>query len=433
MNSVARKRGNGKIKVMQRREALREALGMFSLEDIDVKVSLIQSLIPLGLEHVKEELQKEVFKLAGEARKHGKVNTRWGRQGGSIYLSDQKVPLDVPRVRNKLTKKEVSLETYHKFQSPYTCERQLFLKLLYGLSTHNYKEATELAPEVFGISASSVSRRFRRWSAKYLQELMSRRLEEYDLVALFIDGKVYARQGLVIILGITMEGRKIVLGIEQMNTENSRCVGQCLEKLINRGLRYEEGLLVIVDGSKGIITAVRKKLAGYALIQRCQQHKKENIVSYLPKEEQKVWRMRLSQAYNLESFQEARRELEKLCRQLEILNPSAAQSMREGMSETLTLHRLGLKKQLGLSFSSTNCIESVLSQLGRYTNKVSRWRNGRHIQEWAAAGLLQIEPKLRKVKGWRYLPFLRERLRAELKLEQKEQAVTKEEFVGVRV
>lgn len=125
---------------------------------------------------------------------------------------------------------------------------------------------------------------------------------------------------------------------------------------------------------------------------------------------QKAIRLRLSQAYDQATYAQAKAALLNIAGDLDNINPSAASSLREGFEETLTLHRLGLNKELARSFTSTNCIESVMSQIGQYTDKVDRWRNGRHIQEWVASGLIQIEPKLHKVNGWRYLTLLRERI-----------------------
>jgi transposase-like protein len=430
MERLAWKRRKSKIRVIEKREALSARVAGLETAEPDIRVSLIQALIPLGLKQVNEELQAEVMKLAGQRGKHGKMNRRWGSQGGSVYLSDQKVPLKVPRVRNKPNNLEIPLETYYKFQAPYESDKQVFLKLLNGISTHRYRECAALAPEVFGLSASSVSRKFRRWSAGYLKRLMNRRLDRYDFVAVYIDGKAYAREGLVIALGVTLTGDKIILGLEQMNTENSTSVGQFIEKLISRGLSYEQGLLVVVDGSRGIIKAVREKLARYMLIQRCRQHKKENVVSYLPLGQQKLWRVRMEQAYGMTSCQEAASALSRLHKELAVINPSAAASLHEGLMETLTLHRLGLQDEL-YSLASTNGIESLLSNLGQYTDKVDRWRNGRHIQEWAAAGLLHIEPRLRKLMGYRYLPELRERLQKILNLRPKSDLVVERELVSV--
>ncbi len=410
MYSITRKRGLGKVKVAKRKEALKELMELGGINDVDVKVSLIQALIPVGLEKVSVLLQDEVLRLAGAPRKHGKINTRWGSQGGSVYLLDQKLPIDVPRVRNKLMNTEIALESYQKLQEPHKLDEQLFLKLLNGLSTHNYRESAELAPEVFGISASNVSKRFKRCGRAYLKKLLTRSLSEYDFIALFLDGKTYAKDGIVIALGITLEGRKVIVGMEQMNTENSRSVGQFFDKLIERGFKYEQGLLCVIDGAKGFTKAIEDKFKQHAFIQRCQQHKKENVVSYLAQGLQKTYRLRLAQSYEQVTYSQAKQALNAIAFELDKINPSAAVSLREGMEETLTLHRLGLFKELKRSFSSTNCIESVLSQVGQFTDKVDRWRNGRHIQEWVASSLMHIEPNLHKVNGWRHLKLLRERM-----------------------
>lgn len=416
MKSLAQKRRKWKVKVISKRKALEETMRIKEeIDDIDVKVGMIQALIPLGLEAVNENLQKEFVMLVGKKHARGKENMRWGSQGGSVYLSDQKVPLMVPRVRNKIRNAEVPLMFYQKMQEPYLDGEQAFKKLLNGLSTHNYQESAQLVPEVFGMSASSLSRRFKYATSAKLKELQERSLDKYDFVAVFVDGKRYADDGLMIALGITIEGQKKVLGIEQMSTENSRSTEQFFEKLIERGLCYEEGILFIVDGSKGIIKAIRKVFASYCAIQRCLYHKIENVVSYLPKGIQGIWRAKLRSAYKETRHEAARRALSKLQAELQDINPSAAASLDEGLEETLTLHRLELSAELGKSFSSTNCIESIMSRLGQYTDKVDRWRGGAHIQRWAAAGLLALEPRLQKVRGSRHLKLLKTKLREEVR------------------
>jgi transposase-like protein len=424
MKSLAQKRRKWKVKVVSKRKALKEAMRLGKeIDDIDVKVSAIQALIPLGLDAVNKNLQRELLTLVGKKHARGKENLRWGSQGGSVYLSDQKVPITVPRVRNKLRNIEVPLEFYQKMQEPYLDGEQAFKKLLNGLSTHNYQESAELMPEVFGISASSLSRRFKYATASKLRKLQERRLDNYGFVAIFIDGKRYADDGLMIALGITIEGQKIILGIEQMSTENHRSMEQFFEKLIARGLRHEEGLLFIVDGSKGIIKAVRKIFNAYCDIQRCLYHKIENVVSYLPKGMQGIWRAKLRSAYKQTKYEAAMNALNKLQAELNNINPSAAASLDEGLEETLTLQRLELSAELGKSFNSTNCIESVMSRLGQYTDKVDRWRGGAHIQRWAAAGLLALEPRLQRVRGSRHLNLLKTRLHEEVEKRLKKEAL----------
>ncbi len=421
MESIAGRKRKWKKKVTDRRKALEEMMKLKEIDDIDIKVSMIQALIPLGLEAVNENLQKEVMLLAGRKHAHGKENYRWGRQNGSVYLLDQKVPVTVPRVRNKLHNTEMPLAYYQKLQEPYKEDEQVFKKLLNGLSTHKYRESAELVPEVFGISASNLSRRFKYASYAKLKQLQERRLDKYDFIAIFIDGKRYADDGIMIALGIALDGKKIILGIEQMATENHRPVSRFFEKLIERGLRCEDGLLFIIDGSKGIEKAIHEVFPACAVIQRCHYHKIENVVSYLLKGIQGIWRAKLRAAYKNTAYEAAKRALTKLYDELYNINPSAASSLKEGLEETLTLHRLKLSAELGKSFSSTNCIESIMSQLGQYTDKVDRWRGGSHIQRWAASGLLAVEPRLQKIRGSRYLKLLRMKLQEEIKNRQKKE------------
>ena len=99
------------------------------------------------------------------------------------------------------------------------------------------------------------------------------------------------------------------------------------------------------------------------------------MVDYLPKHLQATWRRKLQRAYEKPSYAEAKAALERLKPELKLINVSALRSLEEGFEETLTLHRLGLFAELGVSFKTTNCIESLMALLSRYTDKVDRWRN----------------------------------------------------------
>ena len=159
-------------------------------------------------------------------------------------------------------------------------------------------------------------------------------------------------------------------------------------------------MLVVIDGSKGLRAAVRKVFHDKAIIQRCQWHKRENVVSYLPQSHQKAWRKKLQRAYEQPTYEAARQALERLKPELRLLNASAVNSLEEGLEETLTLHRLGLFNHLGKSFKTTNCIESIMSLVGQRTDKVDYWKNSSQKQRWVASALLMIEPSLRRVQGY---------------------------------
>jgi len=276
-------------------------------------VEVIQALLPL------------VVRLAGE-RRPGHV--RWGRQGGSVYLADQKLPIRVPRVRNRITGKELPLETYARLQRPRRADMGLLGRVLKGLSCRDYEECAEAVPEAFG-----------RASASKLRELWERRLEGLELVALVLDGKTFAEDTIVIALGITLGGQKVLLGFVQTGTENERVFG------------------------------------AHALMQRCQWHKRENVVNYLPKGKQAWIRRKLQAAYGQPTHEGARAALGRVRQELALMNHSAVRSLEEGLEETLTLHRLGVFPALGASLKTTNCLESLMALVGQRTDKVDRWRN----------------------------------------------------------
>ena len=414
---LRQRRKKSKVKIIMRRamESMPEGA-----KTIDGKAELIQMLIPLGLKAVHDELQEELRLLTGERYRHEEGPLRWGKQAGSIYLGDEKFRIEVPRVRDVKEGREVSLESYARFQRPRQIDEGVMKKVLLGLSCSRYEETARTIPEAFGLSRSTVSRRTIRASARKLQALMSRPLNQDDFVAVFMDGKSFAEDGMVLAVGITVQGEKRILGFVQAATEKESVMAEFFEKLVERGLNYREGLLCVVDGSKGLLAAIRRVFNGFALIQRCQWHKRENVVGYLPKGEQKKFRSKLQEAYEKPTYAEAKEALVKILKELRVLNQSAAASLEEGLEETLTLHRLGLFEKLGTSFKTTNVIESIQARLGQYTDKVDYWRNSDQKQRWVAAALCDLEPRLRRVKGMKYLPELRLAIQRELGIRKQE-------------
>jgi transposase-like protein len=385
---------------------------------IDTKVTLIQALIPLGLLHVEETLKQEVEQLAGAryAREGGEPGVvRYGKQPGSIYLADQKLGIEVPRVRNLHHNREIALRTYQQLQQPRAADQGVLQRILTGLSCREYERCAEAVPQAFGLSASTVSRRFIRASARKLQELNERSLKKYDFVALFLDGKTFADDTMVVALGVTLKGEKVVLGFVQTSTENGKTCGEFLEGLKARGLRYDQGLLVILDGGKGLHAAVEKVFDKAAAIQRCQWHKRENVMAYLGAGHQTAMRRKLQAAYNQATYEEAKTALKKLRSELSEINLSAVASLDEGFEETLTLHRLGLFEELGVSFKTTNCLESINGLIEQRTGKIDYWKNSDQKHRWLASALLDIEPRLRRVRGYKHLPALRRALQAHKK------------------
>ena len=409
----------GEVEVISREE--------YAEFDVDSKVEMIRALVPLGLMHIAEVLDDEVTGLAGEHYARKAATTRGRRHGsnpGTVGLAGQRVPIRVPRVRS-VTGGEIPLRSYEALSGDREVNDLLLKRVLYGISCRNYEAAAESIPGAIGLSSSTVSRGFIKASAAQLRELQERDLSGEDLVALFLDGKTFADATMVVALGITISGEKRFLGFVETDTENEKVLTPFLRSLLERGLDISQGLLVILDGGKGLRAAVKRAFRNRAVVHRCQWHKRENVVSYLSKSEQVQWRKRLQRAYNRPEYEEARAALEKLLGELEDRNQSAAGSLTEGLEETLTLHRLGVYAVLGRSFKTTNCLESVNALVEERCAKVDHWKNSSQRQRWLAAALVDIEPRLRKVIGYRHLLKLREAVKRELKLEKKTSGTSK--------
>ena len=387
--------------------------------EVDAKVELIRSLVPLGLMHVEEWLDAEVTALAGEryARKDASVGgRRHGRNPGTVGLAGQRVPIRVPRLRH-VAGSESPLRSYEALQGERAVNDLLLKRVLYGISCRNYEAAAEAIPGAIGLSGSTVSRTFIQARAATLREFQARDLSGEDVVAVVLDGKTFAEATMVIALGITLSGEQRFLGFVETDTENEQVLTPFLRSLVERGLDVSQGVLVILDGGKGLRSAVRKAFLDRALVHRCQWHKRENVVSDLAKREQAVWRQRLQRAYNRPVYTEALGALKALHRELEDRNQSAASSLAEGLDETLTLHRLGLYGVLGRSLKTTNGLESVKALVEERCAKVDHWQKSSPRHRWLATALLDIEPRLRKVMGYRHLPTLRAALKRELQID----------------
>jgi len=403
-----RKRCLGEIRVLRREE--------YGELELEAKVELIRGLIPLGLMHVQQLLDEEVQALAGARyeRDDGAPGMRYGSNPGTVRVAGQRVAIRVPRVRGK--RGELALRSYQALHGSGELDERLLRRVLYGISCRNYALAAEAIPGAIGLSSSSVSRAFVEASAAKLKEFQERELSGEQFVALLLDGKTFAQATMVVAMGVNASGDKRILGFVETHTENEKVLSAFLRSLLERGLDLSSGLLVVIDGGKGLRAAVRQVFQKRALVQRCVWHKRENVLSYLPKSEQASWRRRLQRAWERPTYAEAKAALSRLQRELEQRNQSAAASLAEGFEETLTLHRLGVYELLGQSFKTTNCIESVNALVEERCAKVDHWKSSNQRHRWLATALLDIEPRLRRVKGYQHLAKLQTALRRALNI-----------------
>jgi putative transposase len=360
-----------------------------------------------GLQLMELLMQAEVEELAGKRsqRQTDRAATRWGSERGYCVVMGQKVPVQRPRVRSH-EDKEIRLGSYELFHRGEPLNETVWEKLMLGLSTRHYGEAVRQFTEAYGLEKSAVSDHFIEASRAKLQEMIERRLDQLRLCALLIDATAFQGQQMVAALGIAQNGQKTILGIRQGATENATVVGERLGDLVSRGLDFSQPLLYVLDGGKALTAAVKKHAGEDAAIQRCQVHKRRNVLDHLAEEHKPTVAQRLNAAYALEDYAAAKQALERLHRELMDLNPSAARSLREGMEETLTVHRLRVPMQLRKTLASTNVIESAFSIVEQVCKNVKRWHGGDQRERWVGSGLLIAQQQFRRIIGYKQIPVL---------------------------
>jgi putative transposase len=366
-----------------------------------------------GLRLMDLLMQEEVRELVGERsqRQAERKANRWGSERGYCVVMGQKVPVERPRVRST-DDQEVRLGSYELFHRGEPLTETVWEKLMLGLSTRKYGQAVREFTEAYGLEKSAISEHFIEASREKLQGMMERRLDKTRLSALLIDATPFEGQQMVAALGIAQDGRKMILGLRQGATENATVVGELLGDLVTRGLDFSEPRLYVLDGGKALTAAVKKHAGESAAIQRCQVHKRRNVLDHLTDEHKPAVAKRLHAAYALEDHAAAMQALNALHRELMDINPSAARSLGEGMEETLTVHRLRVPMQLRKTLASTNVIESAFSIVEQVCKNVKRWHGGDQRERWVGSGLLVAQKQFRKVTGHKQIPALIRELEA---------------------
>jgi len=320
-----------------------------------VKQGLLAFSVGVGLEVFRTLLDEDVNTVVGERGgwNPDRVANRHGEQPSSITLGGRKVAVTRPRVRS----------------------------------------STRLA----------------------LSELMSKDLSELDICALFLDGEGVGDHTVVVALAVDSKGNKHPIGLREGSTENEAVCTALLSDLIERGLDFSNGILLVLDGGKGLRAAVRKVFGSLALVQRCRIHKQRNILKHLPDHMKAGVRNKLAKAWAERDPAKALSQLQQLAHFLDDRHPGAASSLREGMEETLTITRLGIPTGLSKTLSSTNTIESMISISRTTMRNVKRWRNGKMAERWVAAGMEVAAKQFRKVNGHKQIPVLTNALAAHAK------------------
>jgi putative transposase len=386
--------------------------------DVAVPEQVVVSMAEIAGSAMAAIFDEDAAALCGPEGRHNpdRAGYRHGSEAGSVTLGGRRVPVTRPRVRAADGSGELHLPSYDLFSSTEVLGRMALERMLAGLSSRRYRAGLEPAGAAVedaatATSKSAVSRRFVAATETALAELMSRDLSGLDLVAFMVDGVHFGESTCVVALGIDADGVKHPLGVEEGSTENATVVTDLITGLRDRGLDVSQPVLAVLDGAKALLRAV-KDVFDKPVIQRCQEHKVRNVKDKLPEKLRAVAEKRMRQAYHAESALKAEAELTELARELDKTHPGAAASLREGMTETLTVLRLAVPPTLARTLRSTNTIESMIEICREHSKNVKRWRDGTMALRWCAAGMAEAGKQFRRVNGHLHLPKLRDALGA---------------------
>jgi len=387
-------------------EALGELVGA-------AKEGLLALSVGVGLGVMAELMEEEVCEVVGPKGKHDRDRSavRHGHEDGEVTLGGRRVAVERPRVRTADGSEEVTLAIYQHFADRDPLTRLVLEQMLAGVSTRRLRRTREPVGEEVerqarSTSKSAVSREFVSRTRENLDALMGRRLDDVRLAVLMIDGIDLKGHTSIVALGISTDGVKIPLGLWEGSTENATVATALLSDLVDRGLDVEQGVLCVLDGAKALRKAVRDVLGVHTPMHRCVRHKERNVLGHLPERDRPAVKRRLRRAWAEADHDRALQQLRLLASELDRSHPGAAASLREGMEETLTITRLGVRGSLKRTLESTNPCESMIECVRRSSRNVKRWQSGDMALRWTAAGMLEAERQFRRIIGYRDLAKL---------------------------
>lgn len=381
--------------------------GLFDLEELmqGLELDMRSFATSAGLRVMKQLIDREVTVLAGKRHSQDTDINRWCHQRGSVIIGGQRQPIVWQRLRTR-DGKEVPVSSYKAFHRNDSRTKAVYDRLVAGVSCRDYAGTVESIVDGYGISRSVASREMIRATAKDLKELVERDLSTLDIQVVLVDGIRLAERLMIVAVGVSSGGNKHILGFREGATENSRVCIELLQDVVRRGLAVDHPMLIVLDGSTALRSAVDKFFGDNAVVQRCQQHKREDLKKYLPQNYHAEVERKLRAAYAMTTYDNAYQALRRLVNEVGRINVSAANSLEEGLEETLTMHRLELPEVLRKSFSTTNLIESAFSHSRRVMRNVKRWTNSEQAHRWMATALLAMEKRFRRMKGYRLMPML---------------------------
>jgi transposase-like protein len=347
--------------------------------------------------------------------------TRGGHTTGAVVLGGQRIGIKRPRARG-VEQGELLLPSYAWAAERDPLDAATLAAIAAGVSTRRYAGTLDELPppdEALSVSKSAVSRRFVALSQQQLDQWLSRSLKDIDLPVVMIDGIHFRDRVILVALGIDAKGNKHLLGLREGSTESTRVVRSLLSDLVERGLDADRARLWVIDGGKALRRAIVDCFGGTALVQRCQEHKRRNVLEHLPEQMQASVGRVLRDAWGNANAQLARKQLQRLAASLQAQHPGAAASLREGMEETLTVQGLGIAGALYRTLRTTNPIENLNGSIAHYTRNVKRWTDGQMTLRWVASALSDAGGRFRKLRGHRDMKLLLAALNSRIALTER--------------
>jgi putative transposase len=378
---------------------------------------LMAVAVEAGLATALAIMNEEADALCGawNARDPERDHERGGTTPTSVVMGGQRLPIRRPRVHGVAEGErcgEVGLVSYGIFAQGDLLGRVAVERMLAGVATRSFARAgdpigSKARKAASSTSKSAVSRRFVTGTKKALDELLGRDLSVLDAAVLMVDGVDFAGQMCVVALVVAADGTKVPVGLRLGDTENKTVVTALLADLVERGLDYSAGLLVVIDGAKALAAGVRSVFGDLAVVQRCQIHKRRNVKGHLPAKARDEVDARLRGAFADPDPDAGLRKAKRLAAELDKSYPDAAGSLREGLADMFTVRGLGIDGTLAKTLVCTNMIESMIGICRDTSGNVKRWRDeGDMRRRWCAAGLLEAERKFRRLRGHRQMPQL---------------------------
>lgn len=374
-----------------------------------MRENLFAFVVREGMKALDVLLERDREALCGPAyaRDAASSATRWGSTQGKLVMGGQRVSVRRPRVRQD--GREVVLPAWSQFADRDPLNERTIEQIALGVSTRGYRRSVEELPSELssdGARKSAVSERLVAMTQAQLDAWLARDLSKENIVVVMIDGIEVAGRTVVVALGISESSEKQPLGLWDGATENSTVCQNLLDNLIERGLDAQRAYLFVIDGSKALRKAIRDTFGTRVLVQRCQEHKRRNVLAQLPKKLHPSVNKVLHDAYRSASKAIAKRRLTQLIARLESDHPGAAASLREGLDETLTLKDMKLPAALERTLSTTNPIENLNGSIRRVQRRVKRWRDGAMVRRWAALGIIEAQKGFRRLRGHKGMHIL---------------------------